>query len=127
MTNQNRRKDSRYDVFIQITLFIPSFLGKNEQEITGWIKNISQKGIALEICISSSDEIHALLETVAQRQNIGALISLPGEAPIKAECQTVWGILLENKNFYIIGLRILSINPLEKYKWDSFIEHLSSR
>ena len=125
MDNSDKRKFNRYDAFIQLTLSVPVLLGKDAFDVTGWIKNVSQDGIALEVYILSSDEIEPLLELAANQQLVTALIPLPDDASIRAECKIVWGAFSENKKLYTMGLLILAINPLQKHKWDAFIEKLA--
>ncbi len=121
----NRRKFERYDAFIQLNLFVPISLGEKAFELTGWIKNVSRDGIALEIYFFSADEIESLSKLAAGKQQITASILFPDDSPINAECKVVWGKLIKDKKLFVMGLHILAINPLQKDKWDSFIEKLS--
>ncbi len=125
MDGKNRRRFERYDAFIQLNLLIPISLDKKALEVTGWIKNVSQSGIALEIYFFNSDEVELLSDKVTSNQRITTSILLPDDLPVDAECKIIWGEFIENKRLYAMGLEILAINPLQKDKWDSFIEKLA--
>lgn len=123
--SENRRKFKRYDAFTQLTFFVPISLDREAFEITGWIKNVSQNGVALDINIFSPDDIEPLVKIVANKQRVTASISLSDDSFIKAECKIVRGAFSEKKKLYTIGIQILVIDPLQKRKWDSFIEKIS--
>ncbi len=123
--DKNRRRFKRYSAFIQLTFFVPISLDRDSFEVTGWIKNVSQDGIGLEVYIFSPDEIKPLLKIVEQKERITASIPLPDDSPIKAECRLMRGAFSEKKRLYTIGLQILAIDKLQKDKWNSFIKKLS--
>lgn len=129
MSNKDKRKFKRHDTFVQLIFCTPNF--NNKLEISCWVKDVSQDGVAIELCILSPDEIHAILEIVDDRPVVDAIISIPdyifsgGECEVGAKCKIVWGKFSRNRNFYNIGLQILNIEPKERPEWNFFVEKLS--
>lgn len=130
---EEKRKHTRYDAFVPLTIFVPGSWGNNKLEINGWIKDVSREGVALEICIMTSEEIIPLKEIVDNKQRVVVSITVPddltkGDSKIEAQCNIVWGKFAKKQKFYFynIGLSISRINPLQKPIWDSFLEKFSA-
>ena len=124
MDTKDRRRFKRYDAFIQLTFFVPISLDRDAFELTGWIKDVSQNGVALEVYIFSPDEIKPLLNIVENKERITVSIPLPDDSVINEECKIVRGAFSERKRLYTLGLQVLAIDPFQKHKWESFIEKL---
>ncbi len=132
MNASEKRTSKRYDAFVPLTIYVPASWGAKEFEVNGWIKDVSKEGVALEICIMSSDEILPIREIVDNKQRVIVSIPIPDDftrkdTKIDAECKIMWGTFSKKKKFYFynMGVKILRINPLQKLIWNTFIENFS--
>ncbi len=122
MGMKNMREFKRYDAFIPSTVFVPAAWGGGRVEVSGWIKDISQHGIALESYIFAPAEIDQL----ATNGRVIALIRLPDNSAINGMCEIAWVNFSPKRKYCTMGLKILTIDALQRDRWESFVEHLFS-
>ncbi len=126
MDNKDRRKYPRYDMVLKLMLYVPVSLGDNQYKIPGWIIDISEEGIAMEVYTSECAEIRHIVEKIQKDQMSGVLISMPKNLSVKAECKIIWERFEEKTSSFQIRLQILNIDQTQKETWDSFLKYLSN-